>query len=291
MNRNEFFPSKILLIGEYSLLLGQAGLAIPWPACSAKWAYSGQHPSSDLMKLLKFIETNPSINTKIDSAFFEKEIAKGLILESNIPYGYGLGSSGVLCAAVADRFGLQQSNTPEEIYQLLKDMESFFHGSSSGLDPLVSYFNKAIYMKQGNFEIRNLTVSDFLLKNQIKLIDSKKERNTKSLVKIFNENINDTIYAKKMQDLSFHNGQFIDRLFSGESSGLAEPWKEISRLSLDVFDKMIPQGLKLFWFQGLRDNSYYLKLCGAGGGGLFLVMVIDEQLFNSSVEYFDVQLF
>lgn len=266
-------------------------MAIPWPSCKAQWTYSTEQVSSALMNFLRFIESNPLLLAEIDTLRFAEEISKGLVLQSNIPYGYGLGSSGALCASVLDRFGKIKNEYPEDIYHLLKEMESYFHGTSSGLDPLVSYYNKAIIMKQAKFEIKNLEVNEFIQNYSIKLIDSRKERNTKSLVSIFNENLGDHRYNQKMQELSVINRLFIDDLCSDNNSRLAELWKDISILSLDVFDKMIPEDLTNLWLQGINDQSYYPKLCGAGGGGLFLVMVHDEHLFNSSMEDLNLHLF
>jgi len=33
---------------------------------------------------------------------------------------------------------------------------------------------------------------------------------------------------------------------------------------------MIPDQYKDLWLRGLNTNSYYLKLCGSGGGGYIL---------------------
>ena len=33
---------------------------------------------------------------------------------------------------------------------------------------------------------------------------------------------------------------------------------------------MIPERHKDIWLEGINSNSYFLKLCGSGGGGYFL---------------------
>ena len=33
---------------------------------------------------------------------------------------------------------------------------------------------------------------------------------------------------------------------------------------------MIPHSVQAVWEQGIRGNSYFLKLCGSGGGGYIL---------------------
>jgi mevalonate kinase len=46
--------------------------------------------------------------------------------------------------------------------------------------------------------------------------------------------------------------------------------KELSRLALEHFSPMIPNQFHQLWREGIESNSYYLKLCGSGGGGYFL---------------------
>ena len=37
------------------------------------------------------------------------------------------------------------------------------------------------------------------------------------------------------------------------------------------FDKMIPASIKEVWLAGLESKEYFIKLCGAGGGGFFMI--------------------
>ena len=73
----------------------------------------------------------------------------GLYFDSSIPQGYGVGSSGALVAAIYDKYASDKITVLENLTRdkLLKlksifsMMESFFHGKSSGLDPLNSYLS------------------------------------------------------------------------------------------------------------------------------------------------------
>lgn len=291
MNKENYFPSKLLLAGEYTILQGSYGLAIPWSANYCTWAYDPQAVPDELSRFFDFIKTHEKLSTCINSSRFRSELDNGLYLKSNIPYGYGLGSSGALCAAILNRFGTLDLKDIGTITDVLRALESYFHGQSSGLDPLVSFYNAAILKRQDQFEFQDLDISRFLFQYKIKLIDSRQERNTKSLVAIFKSNLTDPQYALHMREMSQYNESFINELLNISDNGLIEQWKNISKLSLTVFRKMIPETLIPFWTRGLTENAYYLKLCGAGGGGLFLVMVLDEVAFSKAIIEMKVHLF
>jgi mevalonate kinase len=40
---------------------------------------------------------------------------------------------------------------------------------------------------------------------------------------------------------------------------------------LDILYPFIPSKVKKIWQEGLDTKSFYMKLCGAGGGGFFLI--------------------
>jgi mevalonate kinase len=85
---------------------------------------------------------------------FKEEISEGLFFDSNIPQGYGVGSSGALVAAIFERYSVSK-HEPENISKdELKSlrtvfglMESYFHGKSSGIDPLICYMNLPILIE------------------------------------------------------------------------------------------------------------------------------------------------
>jgi mevalonate kinase len=52
---------------------------------------------------------------------------------------------------------------------------------------------------------------------------------------------------------------------------------------------MIPDNYKKLWKEGIDSNSYYLKLCGSGGGGYILGFTEDfekasEKLKNQNLQ-------
>ena len=82
----------------------------------------------------------------------KRDIDQNLHFDSSIPQGYGVGSSGALVAAIYDHYAddkitVLENLTREKLLRLksiFSKMESFFHGKSSGLDPLNSYLSLPI---------------------------------------------------------------------------------------------------------------------------------------------------
>ena len=77
-----------------------------------------------------------------------KEAENTLTIDSNIPIGYGLGSSGAVTACIYERYAVKTTKQ-ETTRTRLAQMESFFHGKSSGIDPWVSYSQQS-WLFQGN---------------------------------------------------------------------------------------------------------------------------------------------
>ena len=60
--------------------------------------------------------------------------------------------------------------------------------------------------------------------------------------------------------------EFID----GNIKALFKNIKSLSLLVFNNFKPMIPNTFYQLWEKGINSNSYYLKLCGSGGGGFIL---------------------
>ena len=88
-----------------------------------------------------------------------------MYFDSSIPQGYGVGSSGALVAAIYDEYAsdkitVLENLTRDKLLQLktiFSEMESFFHGKSSGLDPLNSYLSIPILINsKDNIEVTGI---------------------------------------------------------------------------------------------------------------------------------------
>ena len=268
----KMFPAKLLLFGEYSVLVGSHALAMPYPT------YFGQLTKSNLGYPLGeyLLHLLSSIEVGLDKDKLRLALDEEWCYDGNIPIGYGLGSSGALVAAVWDWAGTKEEDT-DLLRHKLGLMENYFHGESSGIDPLVCFLNQTV-LKSGNNNYTVLNHTTYLEPFGIGLVDSGTSRNTGNLVSEFlkmntDENFSFLLHTQYIPYVE----QAIQAYLKTNLEELFVLWKSISQFQYKYFKPMIPKKIKQLWAKGLKNNSYYLKLCGAGGGGFFLKMVNPAQ--------------
>ncbi len=285
----ENFHSKILLFGEYALMAGSQALSIPYDKLHGAFTFRQQAARTDfdsnshlkkyagyLRKLLQ----EGKLSDKLDVSRLEKDIDNGLVFESNIPPGYGLGSSGALAAAVYDRYG--QDKIPADVVlsneklialkQTMAAMESWFHGKSSGLDPMICYLQKAVLV-EGDNRLRTVELPRFetTTGGAVFLLDTGTTGETQPLVNYFVAQCKKAGFLDKIKsELIPLNTQCIRAYLSGDTDTLFPCLEKLSAFTLQYFHPMIPEKLFPAWKQGLENRQYFLKLCGSGGGGMML---------------------
>lgn len=271
------YPAKILLFGEYSVIAGSEALAVPVSNFGATWHQSDITNESN-QKLLRFLtflsHESGEFGEIIDIPKFREALADGLYLLSDIPEGYGLGSSGTVCAAITDRFGREKISelSLNGLKDLFAKMERYFHGKSSGLDPLVSYLQKPVLVNSD----KTLEIPEFSWQNkaslpEILLFDSGMPRSTGPLVQHFHD---------KLQNADFHHEVYqkllplVSKTVSSWINGSECSFDQIKQISAWQYTHMpeyIPNRVAELWKKYLDSDSLSFKLCGAGGGGFFLV--------------------
>ncbi len=276
------YKAKILLFGEYTIINGSHALAIPIDQFKGKWAFSKDHQSLGLQEELNaFADYLDELDKKgialsdLDLKKFKQQLREGLYFKSNIPQGYGAGSSGALCAAVYERFSTKEIEAPENINlsnlrHKLAQLESFFHGSSSGIDPLISFINRPVLIHPDKNSIAQLP-SPSGSKGAIFLLDTGIERKTEPFVKLFLEKSKDDRFAKICKEqLALYNEKAIQYFLTAQWKDFFAIAHQISLLQFEYFKEMIPTDFLAIWEQGLDGDLFKLKLCGAGGGGFIL---------------------
>lgn len=269
-----FYPSKLLLFGEYTVIKGSKALAVPFPTLGAHWKKDknkAQAYNHLWDRLLYYFNAKPEIKDFLNLVELQRKLTEGWYVESNIPVGYGLGSSGALCAAIFNQFnkGLD-GDTPESMKTKLALMESFFHGQSSGIDPLVSYLNQPIILENNQCQVVPDSPLPFI-SSSFFLLDTDIKRETAPLVQTFLQACQNQQYeAACANQLSQENNTAISALLDENMPLLNQAFRRISQLQWELFQPMIPAAFKNIWKAGLDSDSYYLKLCGAGGGGFLL---------------------
>jgi len=287
--RGPLFYSKILLFGEYGIIKDSKGLSIPYNFYNGALKIDthhtvATHKSNDsLRRFSEYLENIQSENpdlVQFDLKALKTDIENGMYFDSSIPQGYGVGSSGALVAAIYDKYAINtitvlENLTREKLLQLKEifaAMESFFHGKSSGLDPLNSYLSLPILIKsKDNIEPAGIPSQTVDGKGAVFLLDSGSTGETAPMVQIFMENMKKEGFRSMLKDQFVkHTDACVDDFLKGDVKSLFGNIKQLSKVVLDNFKPMIPKEFHKLWKKGIDTNAYYLKLCGSGGGGYML---------------------
>ena len=116
------------------------------------------------------------------------------------------------------------------------------------------------------------------------MLDTDINRKTAPLVHMFlNDLKSNDVFKKHFEDFKNYSDKIIESLLHNKQVEFFNLFKQISKLQLLYFSKMIPDSVKSFWAQGIEEGRYYTKLCGAGGGGFFLVYSREEKLVQKNI--------
>lgn len=263
------YHGKLLLFGEYTILRGSQGLALPLELFKGFWSKKGDDPAPGMLEnITNFIVEN-DFSFELDVDRFKKDVSQGWHFNSTIPFGYGVGSSGALTAGIYNRYVEKKAVNLLALKKELGSIESFFHGASSGIDPLICYLNQSVLLR-GKTELELVeNIPDY--RGAFFLVDTGISRKTAPLVNIFLEKSKDTYFQDRCDaELIPAVDEAIAAFFDFDPKGLFEHWHEISFFQYKYFQEMIPESFRQVWLDGLAGSEYKLKLCGAGGGGFIL---------------------
>ena len=303
--KGPLFYAKILLFGEYGIIKDSKGLAIPFNAYRGALKSSNdlkgtaQDSNSNLLRFYNHLAQLNSDKVIFNLEAFKKDIDNGMYFDSSIPQGYGVGSSGALVASIYDKYAANKitvlENLTREKLLKLKEifslMESFFHGKSSGLDPLNSYLSLPILINsKENIEPAGIP-SQKEGKGAVLLLDSEQIGETEPMVNIFMNKMKNEGFRKMIsEEFAKHTDACIDDFLSGDISSLFGNVKKLSKVVLKNFKPMIPVAFHNIWEQGITTNDYYLKLCGSGGGGYILGFTEDYKKAQKSLKDYKLEL-
>jgi mevalonate kinase len=281
-------------------------LTIPYSHFTGELMFIGKEQYTDIemagesnkqlrnyLQYLIELQRKPAFRDKLDLDRLNSDIDNGLYFESNIPQGYGIGSSGALVAAVYDQYILRQNNSRniitgmeisglKEVFSL---MESYFHGVSSGLDPLLCYIRSPLLIRS-KMQIETVTIprAKFGTNSAIFLIDSGAPGKTGPLVKLFTEKLKDESFNNQVRNNYIpSNDNCIESFLKGDMSSFYNNLTELSAFQFLYLPEMIPANMKSIWEEGLQREDFKIKLCGSGGGG-FLLGISNN--FKSTKKFF-----
>lgn len=276
------YPSKAILFGEYSVLLGSQVLGVPLSDRYGYWSTEAGRNSKLTYGFIDHLLSNCS--DFLDPDKIQHITDRKLFYRSTIRRGYGTGSSGAISAAIYDYCAIRHAddNDISTLRQQLSTIESFFHGKSSGFDPLISIKGSPILKDQQG--IYTLIESESLPRHSISrlyLLDSGDRRRVKGLVPRFiNMDRDDSTIGQGLVEL---NDNIITKLVSDQD--ISQDIAELSAFQLSYMQPMIIDHLRSHWQKGLETGDYFIKLCGTGGGGYYLIYIVNEDLLNDQFPY------
>jgi mevalonate kinase len=173
-----------------------------------------------------------------------------------------------------------------KLKEIFSAMESFFHGKSSGLDPLNSYLSLPILINsKDNIEATGIPTQNVTGAGAVFLLDSGIVGETAPMVSIFMENMKQEGFRNMLKEQFIkHTDACVDDFLKGDMKSLFQNTKKLSKVVLNHFKPMIPAQFHDLWKQGLESNDYYLKLCGSGGGGYILGFTEDFEKAKKALE-------
>lgn len=298
---NPLFYAKILLFGEYGIIENSQGLTVPYSFYKGTLKFSDlnsdfeQKSNSSLLQYAEYLETlDLPTAFQLDVAALKYDIEAGLFFDSNIPQGYGVGSSGALVAAIFERYSITKYE-PEQISksdlkhlkQVFGTLESYFHGKSSGIDPLICYMNLPILIENKENVDKVALPEAQQGKGAIFLIDSGTVGETGPMVQIFFEKLKNDGFRKTLkEEFIRYNNACIEAFLKKDMNPFFKNLRKLSHWAYEHFRPMIPESIFNIWKKGLDTNSYYLKLCGSGGGGYILGFTQDYEQAEKMLEGF-----
>lgn len=235
-------------------------MAVPYPRFFLRW--ERDRPDEELLKFCDYLRVAVPAD-QLDTSQLEDDLLDDWRLVGNIPTGYGLGSSGAVCAAIYDRYAPEPLRG-EALLELLARMEQYFHGRSSGTDPLIAYLQRPLLLG-GNqppvaTELPQNWQRDFFL------VDTGIERKSSVLINRFLQS-----HGKNPERIA--SGwtapaeAAIEALLRGDRDELYDQIGRIGRYQLRHFPSFVPVAFRDKWRGGA---DYAIKICGAGGGGMLL---------------------
>lgn len=259
------YPAKVILFGEYGVIHQGEILATTIPALYGQWVLDADAPAKTWKGIIAHIKANKL--DFINVSALEHDAEKGLAFDSNIKSGYGMGSSGAVSAGLYDRYAKDEVTDLNLLQKRMADIESCYHGTSSGIDPLVIYLNSPVWVQENRTQALEKAIST----DGFFLIDTGKKRKTGPLVDSYlAKYADDSTFPQAVRNYNILVSQAIQSCLQNDIASMHSAIHHISEWQYEHLSFAIPEAYKSLWQKSLNDPSWSMKLCGAGGGGYLM---------------------
>lgn len=272
------FPAKVLLFGEHTVLYGGQALAIPFGRFAVRWVKE-EVADQRLMDFSDYLRKSKKINWLLTDQLLE-DVTNGWQLASNVPLGYGVGSSGTVCAAVYARYNYEDGADLTTKRNRLAQMEAFFHGSSSGLDPIVSLSDRPILADASGCS--EVDINQHALKPFF-LLDSGQARSSGNIIPDLKRRFEtDGEWQNLVREAWMQPSQeLIKAVTTDENKATIDrQMRRLSQFQFEHLGHLIPAP----FHQYKQNIGFCLKLCGAGGGGFLIGYAFDRKMAMSVLQ-------
>jgi mevalonate kinase len=290
------FYSKVLLFGEHTVNIGSQALAMPLDTFGGAWSFdanASQYRLREWCNYLIELQRNSKLLLDMKLEDFATDLSNGLCFVSDVPQGYGAGSSGALCAAAYDRYKNDRDTPTMAAYkQGFAQLESFFHGTSSGIDPLVCFINQPLLIV--NKDMVTSVVAPMYIgeENGLFLLDTGITREASVMIKYFLQKSDNEDFMNKIKsELVVYNNLAINAFLEGHWPNLMKAAHNISAFQYEYLDHLIPSDYRQLWQKCLDSTHTKLKICGAGGGGFILGITSQKSAVKAMMKDQDVIFF
>ena len=247
-------PGKVILLGEHAVVYGEPALA----------AAIGRN-------VTVFVERADTVESPEPVVAIAREAGWTggftVRIESEIPFGSGLGSSAALGVALARAF--KPGCSADEAARLAMHLERAVHGKPSGVDPAVCAHGGVIFFQKGTVE--RVTGSAWLC-----VLHSGIARGTKSAVLgLAERRKTDPVIDRSIRSLGELARQGRSFLELGDLRGLGQTFEAAHSYLRDGLSVSCPELERAV--EALRNaGALGAKLTGAGGGGAAIGLARDQ---------------
>ena len=268
-----------------------------------------QHLIYIITNFFKHLESKNIDEKRIINYIYNNSIETSI--SSEIPVGYGLGSSAAYNVCIINGICLLTNKilgnniySKEEILNLSNDGEKIFHnGTPSGIDVSCSLLGGIIVFRNIK-DKNNLNISEknfFNEKIKFLLIDTKIKRNGGEFIKIVSEYKNNNFkeFNDTINDIENVSNNII-KLLSKEKNDEDDCFKffELIKQNQRLLKKICVSNDEIDKIINLLEiNGFVGKISGAGGGGFIITFYLNEKhndliklLEENKIEYINVNI-